>query len=324
MTPTRKTLLDLAEQGRIAPQHLRQALVLSGVLPTRTDWQRFLDQLLLWLGTVLVSIGIIFFFAYNWNALGRFAKFGLVESLVVGSLFFVWQLGIDRIAGKAALLASSLLVGTLLALIGQTYQTGADTFELFATWAVAILPWVVLGRFAALWVIWLVLVHVAAVLYYQTFGGLFGVLFGPQKLLWVLLSLSTSTLVIWEACSASGVAWLQERWATRLLATVSGSIMTALAVFSILDSPERGSLGFLVWLVWLGAAYVVYRRLTLDVYVLAGSVLSVTLVMTCFLGRYLLPEYTDALSLLSLGLIVIGLSAAGGWWLKRVVAQEAV
>ena len=48
----------------------------------------------------------------------------------------------NRPAGKAALLAAALLTGGLLALIGQTYQTGADTFELFATWAALILPWV--------------------------------------------------------------------------------------------------------------------------------------------------------------------------------------
>ena len=267
---------------------------------------------------------MIFFFAYNWNALGRYAKFGLVEALVIAALMCLWRLGLEGMTGKAALLAASLFVGTLLALIGQTYQTGADTFALFAVWAVAILPWVLIGRFAALWMLWLVLVHVATALYYQTFGGLFWLVFGPEELLWVVLLLSTGALVVWEMCSAYGVMWLRERWATRLLATASGSFMTTLAVFSILDSLERSRLGFLVWLVWLGIAYIVYRCLTLDVYVLAGGVLSFTIVMTCFLGRYMLPEYTDASSLLFLGLIVIGLSAAGGWWLKQVVAQEVV
>ncbi len=324
MTAPRQMILDLAEQGRIAPQQVRQALLLTGVLPTKPDWQHFLDQLLLWLGTSLVSAGVIFFFAYNWNALGRHTKFGLVEALVVAALLCIWRLGLEGIAGKAALLAASLFVGTLLALIGQTYQTGADTFELFGVWAGAILPWVLVGRFAALWVLWLVVVHVALGLYYQTFGGLFGLVFGPEEMVWVVLLLSTGALVVWEAYRAYGVTWLHERWATRFLATASGSFMTTLAVFSILESLERDSLGFLVWLVWLGAAYVVYRHLMLDVYVLAGSVLSVTIVMTCFLGRYMLPEYTDASSFLFLGLIVIGLSAAGGWWLKQVVAQKAV
>ena len=40
-------------------------------------------------------------------------------------------------AGKAVLTLLSLLVGALLALTGQIYQTGADTYELFAWWAVA-------------------------------------------------------------------------------------------------------------------------------------------------------------------------------------------
>ena len=44
----------------------------------------------------------------------------------------------------------SLLTGALLALSGQVYQTGADTFELFAWWAVLILPWVLVSRFSPL------------------------------------------------------------------------------------------------------------------------------------------------------------------------------
>ncbi|MET0204922.1 MAG: DUF2157 domain-containing protein [Casimicrobiaceae bacterium] len=48
----------------------------------------------------------------------------------------VWR-GLDTLPGKAALVAA-LLAGALLALVGQVYQTGADTFELFAAWAVAI------------------------------------------------------------------------------------------------------------------------------------------------------------------------------------------
>jgi hypothetical protein len=61
----------------------------------------------------------------------------------------------------------------------------------------------------------------------------------------------------------------------------------------------------------------------LDVYVLAGSVLSVIAIVTCFLGQHVLP-IPEAWSLLFLGLVVIGLSAAGGWWLKQIVAQENV
>ena len=181
MKATRQTLLDWAEQGKIPPGNLYDALSIAGVLPSRADWRRFLDLLLLWMGTLMVSAGVIFFFAYNWNDLGRFTKFGLSEALIVGALTVVWRFGLEHIAGKAMLLAGSLFVGTLLALIGQTYQTGADTFELFGIWAALILPWALAGRLAALWVLWLALLNVATVLYYQTFGGMFGLLFEPEQ-----------------------------------------------------------------------------------------------------------------------------------------------
>lgn len=322
MKSTRHFLLDWAEQGRIPPENLRGSLSLTGALPSAADWRRFLDLLLLWLGTLLVACGVIFFFAYNWNDLGRFAKFALVEGIVVIALVFVWRLGLERIAGSAALLAASLFVGALLALIGQTYQTGADTFELFGAWALAILPWVLLGRFAALWMLWLALVNIAISLYYQAFGGLFGLLFSPQQSLWVLFAWNTLALALWEGLAAAGVAWLRERWAARLLATASGGLVAALALYAIFDGHRGDSLAVPAWLAWLAGAYYLYRRLMPDIYVLAGGVLSVIIVVTAFLGKHMLEGRAEAGAFLFIGLTVIGLSAAGGWWLKRVASEE--
>lgn len=317
---SRQTLLDWAEQGRIAPANLRRALESADALPTAGGWRSFLDHLLLWMGTVLTGAGVIFFFAYNWQDLSRFAKFGLVQALIAATLVFVWRLGVERPAGKAALLAASLLVGTLLALVGQIYQTGADPFELFTVWALAILPWVILGRFATLWMLWLALVNLAVTLYYQAFHGLFGFLFGTEELLWTLLALNTAALAAWEL-SAIKVAWLRERWAPRLIATVTGGIATALVMWDILDEVhERTTPGAIAWLAWLAIVYAVYRRRIQDVYILAGTVLSVIVVVVTFLVDYL---EMDAGEMLFVGLLVIGLSAAGGWWLRRVAAEES-
>src|SRR5688572_3177860 len=130
MSRTRQDLVEWAESGSIAPENLRRVLQLGGVLPDRTQWRAFLDQLLLWLGVVMLAAAAVFFLAYNWNDLGRHAKFAMAESLILAALAAVWWQGLERIAGKAALLAAALFTGALLALIGQTYQTGADTFEL--------------------------------------------------------------------------------------------------------------------------------------------------------------------------------------------------
>jgi len=321
MTDLRETIIDWARQGRLRPEDLRRALLLEGALPSVADWRRFLERLLLWLGTMGIASGVIFFLAYNWEKLGRFAKLGLVEVLVVAALVFVGRLGLERPAGTAALLASAMLVGALLALIGQTYQTGADTFELFTVWAFAILPWVVIGRFPVLWLGWLALVNLAVTLYLQTFPGLFGLLFDAEQMLWVLLGVNTVALAAWEGAAAAGVVWLRERWATRLLATTAGTVATVLAVFAVID--EASGWALLAWLIWLVVAYAVYRHRLRDLYVLAGGVLSLIVVLTTFLGKHLI-DFDEAGGFLLIGLVVIGLSAAGGWWLRRIAVEETV
>ena len=321
MAYARDEILDWADHGRIAPEKLRAALEAGGALPSAHDWRGFLERLLLWIGAVLVAAGVIFFIAYNWQSMGRYAKFALAEAAIVVALGFVWWLGLERAAGRAALLAASLLVGALLALIGQIYQTGADTFELFAAWAAAILPWVLVGRFAALWIVWIALVNLAIALYFQAFGGIFGILFGPARQLWLLFALNTVAAVIWEACAAAGVQWLRERWAARILLTASGAFATALALFDIVDWRSAGGFGVPVWLAWLGCAYAVYRRRIRDIFVLAGAVLSVIIVVSTFLGDRLIQS--DAtFAFLFIGLIVIGISAAGGWWLRNVAIED--
>lgn len=321
MSHVRQDILEWAETGHIAPQKLRRALEAGGVLPTRTRWRHFLDRLLLWLGTVALGAAVVFFLAYNWNDLGRYAKLGLAQGLIVAALALIGWRGLERASGKAALLGAAIFTGALLALIGQTYQTGADTFELFAAWAAAILPWALLGRFAALWMLWLALLNLAVVLYFQAFRGLFGVLFGPERQLWLLFGLNTAALAAWEGAARAGLGWLSERWAPRLIATASGGLATALVLLDIFGRHVAGW-GWLAWLAWMAAGYAVYRRWLKDLYVLAGGVLSGVIVIAALLVRGLSEVRFEAGALLLIGLVVIGSSAAGGFWLKNVANEE--
>ena len=90
----RHEVLDWAEEGRIPPGDLRRALEVAGALPDAPAWRQFLDRLLLFAGTLLLAAGVIFFLAFNWNELGRMAKFALVEVLFVAALVAVWRIGI--------------------------------------------------------------------------------------------------------------------------------------------------------------------------------------------------------------------------------------
>jgi uncharacterized membrane protein len=320
----RHTILDWTARGAISDA--RAALELAGVLPGAREWRAFLDRLLTWSAAVAFAAAAVFFIAYNWNELGRFAKFALAQALVLGSLIGYWRLGPDGLAGKAALLAGSVFLGALLALFGQVYQTGADTWELFANWAALILPWVLVGRFASLWMLWIALLNIAVVFYYRVFPGLFGLLARADEQLWTLFVFNTAALVAWE-CAARRIAWLEERWAPRLLAMASGGLITVLMLEAILGAlglhRERSSLAaLLVYPAWLAAGYAVYRGRLRELFVLAGGCLSILVVVTAFLAKLLLDRSGDtAASFLLIALVVIAMAAASGWWLKQLARE---
>jgi len=79
--------------------------------------------------------------------------------------------------------------------------------------------------------------------------------------------------------------------------------------------------GLAAWAAWMVAAYLLYRHRVKDLFVLAGGVLSVVVVVSTVVIRHFFR--VDAGAFLVVGLLVIGISAAGGWWLKSVAAEEA-
>src|ERR1044072_1897839 len=163
----RSQVLHWFDAGRVPSDKGEPVLRAAGMIPDHGAWHGFLGQLTLWLGALALPNGVVFFFAFNWDDLGRFAKFGLVEATILAGLLACWRLDFDGRPAHAVLFVLSLLTGALLALTGHVYQTGADTWQLFAWWAVLILPWVLVGRFSPLWIAWLALLDAAIFLYFQ-------------------------------------------------------------------------------------------------------------------------------------------------------------
>ena len=313
----RNDILEWAEDGRIEPHNVEAALRTADVIPNGTAWRRFIGDLFIWLGAALIAAGIVFFLAYNWQELGRFAKFILVEALLAAAVAISWFYGLEKTVGKASLLAASLVTGALLALFGQTYQTGADPWELFAVWALLILPWVLTARLAALWLIWLALINVAATLYGMVLRGFFGWFGDHRSLLWSLFMLNTIALLIWESLALYGIDWLRPRWGARTVATVNGICASILAVWWVFEARDIGYAALPIYLLWMGTAYWFYRYRLPDLYVLAAGVLSAIVVITALLSRYLLHD-SHAGGFLLIGLVIIGLSAGGAIWLKGI------
>src|SRR5262249_48307682 len=147
----------------------------------------------------------------NWADLSAVAKFAIVESGLVIALAGAWFTGIERAIGQALLIAASILVGLLLAVIGQVYNTDADAYSLFMAWTVMILPRTLGSRSAAQWAVWLVVLYLALPLYGEQ------ALIPEGRLARVALEIGLSALAavflaLREAAVRRGTAWLAASW----------------------------------------------------------------------------------------------------------------
>ena len=320
MTSPRSQLVELIEQGAIPVEKIGDALIATNITPDGKAWRLFIDRLLLWLGSLALAFAVMFFIAYNWNDIGRFAKFGMVEGCIVLAIVAYCRFADHSTAGKVALFVATICLGVLLALYGQTYQTGADPWQLFFTWALLMLPWALISRFAALWIVWIMLINTSIVLYYQTFRGMFWFMAGSETgMLWPLFVFNTLLLAAWEFLTATW-PWLSERWAIRLLATGSGVPLAWLVLHSIFARGEEGGFFFLtgvIWVSWLAAMYCIYRKIKPDLFMLAGCCLSGITVVVAFLGKHLLKDHSAG-GFLFLALLVVGMGAGAAFWLKKV------
>ena len=124
----------------------RQALYAN-----KREWNQFLSIFLLAAGVGFTIAGIIFFFAYNWNELPKDFKLGIVEVLLVTTVLFSVFSKWNTLVKQVLLTGATFLIGTLFAVYGQIYQTGADAYDLFLGWTLSIILWVVVSRSAPLW-----------------------------------------------------------------------------------------------------------------------------------------------------------------------------
>ncbi|WP_296189270.1 MULTISPECIES: DUF2157 domain-containing protein [unclassified Psychrobacter] len=171
MSHARRTIEQLLQQGTLPLKNAEAAAIHLEVYPSKRTWLDFFDKALLMIGAVALVLSLVFFIAYNWQNMGKIGKFALVEGALVITIALYIALSFRQLIQRfqlirqLLLLIASIITGSLLALFGQVYQTGADTWQLFFGWALLITPWVVIARFPALWLLWLGLINACLVLY---------------------------------------------------------------------------------------------------------------------------------------------------------------
>ena len=167
--PSEAQIREALSSGEISRSTFDDLVDWSVSPPTSEEWHWYFRKHCLVLGWLLVISGVVFFGAYNWSGLSRFAKFGILEVLIVAGFCSALMRKVNSLVGETLLVSSAVLVGVLLAVFGQVYQTGADSFKLFLAWSLLILPWCVGGRSNALWFLeWLLVNLTFGLWWYQT------------------------------------------------------------------------------------------------------------------------------------------------------------
>ncbi|HEV8501994.1 MAG TPA: DUF2157 domain-containing protein [Casimicrobiaceae bacterium] len=319
MSDASELLMRWNAAGALSAQDMPRALRVAAVVPDGTRWLRFVEWVTIGAGAALIGVGIVFFIAYNWAAMPATARFALVEAAIVVAVAACLWRGPDTPAGIGALCVAAIAVGGLLALVGQTYQTGADTYELFAAWALAMLPWAVLGRQAPLWLIWLCVVNLAAQAWFARWG--MAGFAGGQGALWTLLLQNAGALALWEVARTLDLREFRADWALRVVGVASGIGATIAGIDAIFDSRAAASSLGIGWALWLAALWYGFRMRRVDVFVLAVGLLSTIVVTAAFLGKHLFTDRFFASPLL-VAAAVIGLAAGGIVVLRRIAGEE--
>jgi uncharacterized membrane-anchored protein/uncharacterized membrane protein len=303
---TRGRLHALTAAGVLDASQLAGALERLGARPSRSSWARYGYWHSLLIGVVLVVVGTLFFVAANWSALSGLQRMGLVGAAMVGATLVGGQLG-ETLAGRAVSLLGGLLFGPLLVVYSQVYQTGADAWQLFATWSGVLLAYAVLVRFVGTWLVVLVCVHTA---WFAWMGQELGSMIfeGPHAWLVALLAVVDAGVVGLAERLLDG----REREAVVHTAGVAGLAMVLpFGVASAIDHvPDGGWPGLVVLAAGLFGIWQVYRWRRPRLGMLVAFAVVVTILLGSALGRVVF----EMMDLELFGVALLGVMVCGLVW----------
>lgn len=158
----RKIIHYLIGKGELAPGEYLHALG-QGSGP-----RRWVYPLFVFFGAAQILAALVFFFAYNWNALPGLAKIALPQTILILGLVG-WLVMPDKSRGATISgLIVTIMLGVSMGVIGQVYQLGADPWPLFVTWAVMALPLALVARSDAQFGVWFAIATTAWFLFGKT------------------------------------------------------------------------------------------------------------------------------------------------------------
>jgi len=324
MQSNRERVLAWVQAGLIEDKNIAQALQLAKAQPDRLQWYQFIKRALMWLVVICACSGVIFFFAYNWQALSRTLRFVLVQSAMLIISFSYLHCSANEKLKVALLMAMVLLTGSLLALVGQTYQTGADPWQLFAAWWVLMTPWAMLGRSSVIWIFWLLLLNVSYLLFSQLHLSSRWIIFEYQESSLLELGVINALLLVFFECICQYQQYAKTRLPVLLVPrqrylqqVLHSVVLVYLSGWSMASLFEYNTPSYWVFL-YLAASLLIYRYLITDLFAITVTCFSFLAVSYTLLFHYLDETNTEFGTFVLLSAIyLLLLSSVIGLYLRR-------
>ncbi len=280
-----KRLKELANLGAMPPSLLRSVSFGMAVL-----------------AAVLAGLGIVFWIAANWQSLPRSLRFVMLQAIVLGTLLGAWRLPAARLPLG---LLGFLACGGLFAFFGQTYQAGADPWQLFALWAAVTLPLCLGVRHVVLWVPWLIVALTGAQLFSEVHSGRWW--WQAQMSLYSSLgswlpAIALASMLRFAPTSLTGAGL----WPVRLSMLYATVSLTTLSLHNLLSSAYGYPRFVLI------AAVLVYAfslRKMFDIVIFSALCLSLNILVVCGLALALFSA--SNMDALVFSLAVLGCAATG-------------
>jgi len=177
---------------------------------SKTSWLEFFDRNLLFSGTIFIIASVIFFFAYNWQDMHHLVKLGLIVFTIWLVLLIQLKTSINQNLSSALIFFALFLIGVFLAVFGQSYQTGANSWNLFFAWTVMSLPLVLIHRGKTSFFFLIILSNITMVFYLQQNYPVS--IIRQQQILalaLILCNLIVSLVIIYFEMKSKKMTWLQ-------------------------------------------------------------------------------------------------------------------
>lgn len=300
---TREEILTISRYSTWEADFIDDAFYDAEIYPPKSAWTKFIRTLVFGLGVLFFAAGVIFFFAFNWDELHKFVKLSIVEALIIIPIAIIFLNNPDKFLRQILLTLASLLTGTIFAVFGQVYQTGANAYDLFLIWTICITIWVVIADFQPLYLIYILLINTTIVTASQQTNWI------PQtySVFNLTFGFTFVSLVVLMYLSVNKIIESLKLWFEKTLIFLSLMILTTAVIVGIFAEYESSYILTIILLLITFGGGVYYATQKKRIFYIAVIGTFTVFILSALIGK----SIDDAVIMLTANSLFVGLAFTG-------------